>query len=357
MSSTKFSLAIWEELQIGSALYTDHVTRQTLRQSHKDQQEAFRNLKKAIPDLISLVKSKEIRVVQGAFNSGPLFTTAFQSVAALQIALAWMDLSSAIKRVGSRLEAIQGELAKGIVAKVQGWERDGFGSHVYRFVRNEMAAHRQSHRTHFFYVWNPDTDWYQTFEERQREEPLGSNFGGYHTDLGTICLWMSRNRHVLRETTSYGTEAVFHLLIPAYCPIVTDQPIIFHQSLFPLVITGQRHQGSDFVWFNLPSIPAGLTLQYVGTFPGKESTKMLKYGVIGYYASMGTFFVGALSSALFPPCAPVFGSLIAPLLGTAGISLCTFTGGITYDVLSRENPLILGCPLLVDPQRGMEDIN
>lgn len=147
-----------------------------------------------------------------------------------------MDLSSAIKRVGSSLEAIRDELAKGIVAKVQGWERDGFGSHIYRFVRNEMAARRRSHGNHFFYVWNPDTDWHQTCEERQREQPLGSNFGGYNTNVGTICLWMSRNRYVLRNTASYDTEAVFHHLIPAYHLIVIDKPIIFHQSLFPLLL-------------------------------------------------------------------------------------------------------------------------
>jgi hypothetical protein len=186
-------------LQTGSAVYTDCVA----RQAFEEQRQAFQVFKKAIPELINRVESKEIRVAEGAFNSAPPFTTAFQSIAALGIVLALMDLSSALKRVGSSLEAIRDELAMGIVAKVQGWEPDGFGSHIYRFVRNEMAAHRRSRGKHFFYVWNPDTDWYQTFEERQREEPLGSDFGGYNTDLGTICLWMGRNRHVLRETTSY----------------------------------------------------------------------------------------------------------------------------------------------------------
>jgi hypothetical protein len=50
------------------------------------------------------------------------------------------------------------------VAKTQGWENDGFGSHVYRFVRNEMAkiesyqGQESNQEHHYFYVWNPDTD-------------------------------------------------------------------------------------------------------------------------------------------------------------------------------------------------------
>jgi hypothetical protein len=76
---------------------------------------------------------------------------------------------------------------------------------------------------------------------------------------------MSRNRYVFRNTTLYDTEAVFHHLIPVYHPIVIDKPIIFYQSLFPLIITDQRHQDTVFVWFNLASIPIGLTLQHVGT--------------------------------------------------------------------------------------------
>jgi hypothetical protein len=41
------------------------------------------------------------------------------------------------------------------VAKVQGWESDGFGAHVYRFFRMEMEAHRQSERRHASYIFNP----------------------------------------------------------------------------------------------------------------------------------------------------------------------------------------------------------
>lgn len=102
-----------------------------------------------------------------------------------------------------------------------------------------MAAHRQPRGNHFLYVWNPDTDWYQDFEHRQRKEALGLNFGGYSNGLGTICLWMGKNRHVLKETASQETEAMFHLLIPEYYPIVIEKLIIFHQSLFTLVITAR----------------------------------------------------------------------------------------------------------------------
>jgi hypothetical protein len=67
---------------------------------------------------------------------------------------------------------MKNELEIHTVAKVQGWESDGFGTHVYRFVRMEMEAHRQSERKHVFYLFNPgNTGWYEVFEERRRARP------------------------------------------------------------------------------------------------------------------------------------------------------------------------------------------
>jgi hypothetical protein len=333
-------------LQTGSSLYTDYKTRQGIEEQHQ----ALEAFKEALPKLINLIESMEIRVPPGAFNSSPYFTTAFQSVAALGTVLILMDLRSAIKRVGSSLEAIRNELAVGIVAKAQGWERDGFGSHIYRFVQNEMA---QSGEDHFFYVWHPDTDWYQTFEERQRELPLGPNFGGYNSDLGTICLLMGTNRYTLRERSS---KAVFHLLIPAYYPIVIDKPIIFHQSLFPLVIKGQRHRQADFVWFNLPYKPTGLTLEEVGTLTEKLN-KPVKFGLTGFVSCWCGAAGCAIASTVFPPCAPAAASWGVGFCQAGVAYWATMAGGIIYESFSSDGPRILGLPVIISPQLVPEDVD
>ncbi|KAF5261935.1 hypothetical protein FOXYS1_7356 [Fusarium oxysporum] len=131
------------------------------------------------------------------------------------------------------------------------------------------AEGRTKGESHFFYVWNPDSDWYPDFEGRQREDPLGPNFGGYHHDLATICVRMRADRRALIATTEDNNNVVFHLIIPTYYPIVVDTPIIFAAELFPLTIIGSRHRGTDLVWFNLAGrsrFPSP-QLEFIGVLP------------------------------------------------------------------------------------------
>ncbi|KAK5188245.1 hypothetical protein LTR47_011864 [Exophiala xenobiotica] len=307
-------------------------------------------IKAALPKLLDIIESKEIRVVQGAFNSTPAFITTFQSTALLSITIGLLKLEDAIKRVGAALECIRSELAIANVAKVQGWEKDGFGSHIYRFVHTEIAASSRCQDRHYFYVWHPDTDWYPNFEERQRDSPLGPNFGGYNKDLDTICQRMSSDRMTLIRTTAYGRDAVFHLLIPAYQPIVTNHPITFHGTLFPLVVTGQRPRGIDFAWFNLPKKPQGLTLNCVGVLK-EEIAGTVKYGTIGFFSGFFGVVCFAAATAVFPPCAPVAGYLIVPSFAAAWGSGATALGGkFYYDILNAPNLQVLGGAIFTDPE-------
>ncbi|KAH7204559.1 hypothetical protein DER44DRAFT_811810 [Fusarium oxysporum] len=213
----------------------------------------YKEMQEAIPKLLQTIEQKEIRLVTNAFNSTPEFIAYFQAAATGAVSLILLDVAQSIKRIGARLDGIKEELEISNIAKVQGWADDGFGTYVHRFVRNEMAPAegRTKGESHFFYVWNPDSVWYPDFEGRQREDPLGPNFGGYHHDLATICVRMRADRQALIATTEDNNNVVFHLIIPTYYPIVIDTPIVFAAELFPLTITGSRHRGTDLVWFNL----------------------------------------------------------------------------------------------------------
>ncbi|KAI1009476.1 hypothetical protein LB504_003147 [Fusarium proliferatum] len=163
----------------------------------------YKEMQEAIPKVLELIEQKEIRLVTNAFNSTPQFVTYFQSAAVGAVPLILLDVAQSIKRIGASLDGIKDELAISNMAKVQGWADDGFGTYVHRFVRNEMAPAEglTNGESHFFYVWNPDTDWYPDFEEKQREDPLGPSFGGYHHDLATICVRMRADRQALLATT------------------------------------------------------------------------------------------------------------------------------------------------------------
>jgi hypothetical protein len=66
----------------GSSLHTDRRT----RQAAEAQRLAAEDFRRALPQLLRVVQSKEVRIVQGAFNSTPAFIDLFTCAALLGIA-------------------------------------------------------------------------------------------------------------------------------------------------------------------------------------------------------------------------------------------------------------------------------
>jgi hypothetical protein len=159
------------------------------RSSNLGHEEAMRRAKNAIPSILNNIESNKLRVIPGAFNSAPEFIAMFQAEALVAIPVALLLAAQAIERVGSSLQGIQRELTITNMAKIQGWEQEGFGTHVYRFVEYEMLqvanarAKSGDQRRHYFSVWNQDINWYPVFEAKNRAFPLSSEFGGYHNEL------------------------------------------------------------------------------------------------------------------------------------------------------------------------------
>ncbi|RDW63071.1 uncharacterized protein DSM5745_10182 [Aspergillus mulundensis] len=327
----------------------------------KQKEQTYKSIEAAIPEIIESVESKEIRVVPEAFNSSAPFIAKFQGAALVSIALALLDLSAAVKRVGSSLEAIQNELAVANVARIQGWVTDGFGAHVYRFVRNEMAQARnnqaqagdnsgeesQGGQQDCFYVWHPDTDWYPVFENMNAANPLGPQFGGYHRDLPTICMRMRTDRETLVQQGRgpHGRTATFHLLIPAYKPLVVDYPITFHEGLLPLTITGQRHREADLVWLDIwrAGELEGLNLRCVGNLPPRDNIYEQTARVSIVAGKLG-FIVCAGAAAVFPPCAPI--AMPAAASCGTGSSFASLGAMIVSILCARKEICILGNPIM-----------
>ncbi|OBS29461.1 hypothetical protein FPOA_03398 [Fusarium poae] len=318
------------------------------------QRHTMEEIQRFTANLPNLIERKEIRVVPGAFNSTPNFINYFQVAALGAIPLSILEVGQAIRRVGASLESIRSELAIANVSNVQGWGEGGFGSYIHRFVQNEMLAFDdsgvdQDEKHHYFYVWHPDNDWHTAFEERQAEQPLGPSFGGYHYDLPTLCLRMRADREVMNRTTEYGRTAVFHLVIPAYQPLVVDTKFRFAKELFLLIITGARHRGTDLVWLALcqdaePEMPE---LQFVSILPDAMGTgDLFMMGHMSGWAGLAACGVAAI---VFPPCAPAAGvvadCVVAPSMMAS--FMAGFTSGL-YEDITRPEVQVLGDAVFFD---------
>lgn len=318
----------------------EHSIKRQEGKAWKQHELAAKEVRDAIPEFLKVIQPREIGIVPQAFNSTPTFVHYFQTAAMGAIPLALLDVSAAIKRVGRSLEGIRDELRISNVARVQGWGVDGFGGHVHRFVRNEMEKGRADGRHHFFYVWHPDDDWHPAFERRQRAAPLGPAFGGYHHDLPTICLRMRADREALVATTANGQAAVLHLLIPAYYPLVIDQPIAFADGLLPLVITAQHQRNADLVWFDLRVKQERLRLENISILLLEENLAV-RGGAVGF---LGGWCGMAISSVVFPPVGAVLLPASASLLVSSWVT--AFAGTIYRDATAKTVQ-VLGDPIFL----------
>ncbi|KAL2846344.1 hypothetical protein BJX68DRAFT_277168 [Aspergillus pseudodeflectus] len=338
------ALRAWVQYKSGRSLNLGH-------------EEAMKRAKSAIPGFLNDIQSNNLRVIPGAFNSAPEFIAMFQAEALVAIPVALLLAGQAIERVGSSLQGIQRELTTINMAKIQGWEQEGFGAHVYRFVEYEMLqvanarAKSGDQRRHYFYVWNRDTDWYPVFEAKNRAFPLGSEFGGYHHELDAICMRMRADRRTLIQTTTHGRTAQFHLLVPTHEPYVLDRPVIFHESLLPLIITGQRHRSVDLVWFNLRWQADELQLQCIGVLEEKRNA-IAKAGFLSSVGCFAGFLAASCAVAVFPPCAPIAEAAILPLCSGYMASCGTLTGAIIYeDLTTSDETYVLGDDSILAAQK------
>jgi hypothetical protein len=162
----------------------------------------------------------------------------------------------ALKKIAAHLKDISDSLA----AQTALTAPETFARHVYQSVYqgiNNNAHH--VHHEHWFFVYHPDTDWYPAFHWKITEERLKKNFCGYSNQLDSVVIFMLAARTELAKEQKRAEklgkpmrDVVFHLLIPAYRPLVITEPLAFPKELSPFVVEGEIHNSNELVWLNIP---------------------------------------------------------------------------------------------------------
>jgi len=206
----------------GSGLYTDYRARAAAaaaaaaaaleNAAHASQaaSEATARAQEAIRDAAqnSSIGSPAIprtfEIPSNAFNASHEFTSVL-SVAAIigtEIAANTIQPIKELKKIGIALESIQGEMEEQTAAKVQGWEKEGYGAFIYKFLKDEIDEFGGDATVgrHTFYIYNPTPSANIVFKERVREQPLPASLDGMCSDIEAVFLLMWMNRQTLHET-------------------------------------------------------------------------------------------------------------------------------------------------------------
>ncbi|KAI9372948.1 hypothetical protein BJX61DRAFT_412062 [Aspergillus egyptiacus] len=240
--------------------------------------------------------------------------------------------SSALEEIGRK---IHGELQAqtGLMAAKM------FAEQVDKTIRLETGSTASS-PDHLYFLYHPDTDWHAEFYDRVRRDPLPNNFLGLSENLDSLVLWMLFLR---RHMGQRNKEAWFHLIIPAYRPMLINEPVSFPEELYPLSITGYIHDSKPYVWFDLPNIdnvsPELLDIRHVGNLarpPSSwENAAVAGTGLGGALLTLGLTIGAAAASG---PAAPLL-AIPTCAAGLAG----TMTGMFKVGGAFKDNsPRVLG---------------
>ncbi|KAM0429096.1 hypothetical protein ACHAQK_011268 [Fusarium lateritium] len=249
-----------------------------------------------------------------------------------------------------------------------------FAGHVYRFMGRQCRS--ASSDRHLYVLYHPDPEWHADFYDLLQDKPLPSNFLGLSDNLDALVAFV---RFVRKRLGKRANTAMFHLLIPTSRPMSIRDALEF-PDLGDLAIHGETHNGSNYVWINLPSYenyPANLLLKHVENAIRGDSewrtTATVTTALGGISASLAgaaftlrvkgapfpslkTFGIGAVASTI---AARVRGAEYFPLavLGAGGI--CTMIAALGVNRgLSKRVPRLVGgtdTPKEPKPEQEKED--
>jgi len=209
------------------------------------------------------------------------------------------------------------------------------------FVDSEIRRYQFEKDGHYFFIYNPGTEWYPKFDQLAKSNPLPVGFCGYFHNLELLCGLL---HHVLRP--SLGPDAVFHILVPSNGPLIMPDPVLFPAAIGKLHIKGELdavNNGCPYVWMNIRNITQNLVLDSVGNMQEPDSWREV--------ASLATF-LGAWAvsggSALISTVAlsPVLGPATVVWWLASGIGALHGSAALAGSVQNSEgwdvNPRILG---------------
>ncbi|KAH7044023.1 hypothetical protein B0J12DRAFT_189153 [Macrophomina phaseolina] len=250
------------------------------------------------------------------------------------------------------LQGVGVKMAENLEAQT-GLRSPRFAKQVHRFIKHRAGETRADRTDHFFFVYHPDTDWHPEFFHRSKKDPLPTNFLGMSSSLDALCVWMLFIRSILAQDQS-RRKSRFHILIPAYRPLVIQEPIIVPRELYPLTIEGHVHNSIFQVWLNIPGLPEGdSTLRDVGNLAAPPSFWQEWASALEAATSAGTFAAGGGVAAGVATAAA--GTAAAPLAFLA-VGVATMYGSVMAaktvgEALRAPEPRLLGGDLDRDELR------
>ncbi|KAE8138193.1 hypothetical protein BDV38DRAFT_244826 [Aspergillus pseudotamarii] len=243
-----------------------------------------------------------IKIAANSFGDKAAYASAFTgTVGAVGIAA---NMIATYQGVGE-LRAIAGHLKS--MSETQRAELalaggTAFAENIYVMLKSKIE--KSDPELDWFFVYHPDTDWTYHFEEKLRTKGLlGRNFIGIVHDLDALVAFMSSVRDVYATRHPRRRPPFFHLVIPAYEPIIIPTPLLIPEKLHPFRIEGDIHRGTYLVWMNLPGVDEK-AVQNIGVFQPPRSiwdNIMLQVGLV---QNPPPRFLGASAQTIEQPQVP-----------------------------------------------------
>ncbi|PGG96912.1 hypothetical protein GX51_07604 [Blastomyces parvus] len=308
----------------------------------------------------------EMRKTGDAVRQGiPSIQTCAQSLAVFFKRKNAFDLFSAflngLRVVAQFVEVLQGrsaleEIGRDIHRELQAQTGlkapKTFAKQVYKVIRHQTSLLHEDGVPHFYFLYHPDTDWHGYFFDIVSRNPLPPNLLGVSENLDALCLWMIFLRqHLDRDDRK---RARFHLIIPAYRPMLIKDPLIFPDKLFPLTVQGLKHDSKEYVWFNLPTLndtdAYSLDLKDVGNIYQPPSTGQGAAAATTFAASTAgwigiTLWATSLAAPILAPFA-LMGSGVSGMVGAVQATKHV------HQSFSQKQPRVLGQPIDGDDGDG-----
>ncbi|KAK0652471.1 hypothetical protein B0T16DRAFT_454835 [Cercophora newfieldiana] len=230
----------------------------------KSVNEVSQNVNAFLPKVTQLVDSANqfiptMQIMAHSVCDSVRIATRFQSVASTvgigaNLVLTYQGVK-ALHLIAAKLEDISVALAAQTALTAQ---RD-FPEYVHDMIRERLGQTAGDPTTdHWFFLYHPDDDWYPKFYHLLEKKPVGPAFCGYTNQIDTIFVFMlAARRHIeskMRESGGKGgvRPVRFHLIIPAYQPILIAEALRVPEEIGDFVIEARTNSNKPFVWLNLP---------------------------------------------------------------------------------------------------------
>ncbi|KAG2413659.1 hypothetical protein HFD88_002848 [Aspergillus terreus] len=161
----------------------------------------------------------------------------------------------ALKLIAAQLEQINGEIKalstlKAIKAVPQ---------QIHDTISEGLNKKFNDHKSHWFFVYHPDTFWTPGFRKLVETNELDRRFGGYTDQLDSLILFLSAVRKEIEEKEQKAWEkgkrcrpVKFHIIIPVHQLTVITEYLQFPADLGDFVVEGKTYSNQELAWLNVP---------------------------------------------------------------------------------------------------------